>query len=142
MAVKDLELTAIEAKKFTRRGERIQIGQLEQNSTVSMIVPIDDKTADVEFRFTVTYGAVASIRIEGRMLYTGDAQKLASSWKETRNMPNEIAPEIHTAVMSACIPEAVLIARDLHLPPPVPMPQVRFEQKGKDSKATFRPEVA
>jgi hypothetical protein len=77
------------------------------------------------------------------MLYTGDATKLAATWKEKRNMPNEIASEIHTAVMSACIPEAVLIARDLHLPPPVPIPQVRFEQKGRDSQASsFSPEVA
>ena len=86
--------------------------------------------------------AVASIRIEGRMLYQGDAEKLAATWREKRNMPNEVASEIHTAVMGACIPEAVLVARDLHLPPPVPLPQVRFEQKGPDSKASFRPEVA
>lgn len=142
MAVREVELTAIEAKRFTRRGERAPIDRLDQNSSVSMIVPVDEKTADVEFRFTVTYGAVASIRIEGRMLYQGDAQKLAATWREKRNMPNEVASEIHTAVMGACIPEAVLVARDLHLPPPVPIPQVRFEQKGPDSKASFRPEVA
>jgi hypothetical protein len=142
VAVRDVELTAVEAKKFTRRGERAQIGRLDQNSSVSMIVPVDAKTADVEFRFTVTYGAVASIRIEGRVLYEGDAEKLAATWREKRNMPNEIASEIHTAVMGACIPEAVLIARDLRLPPPVPIPQVKFEKKGKDGPASFRPEVA
>lgn len=143
MAVREVEVTAIEAKRFTRRGERLQVDKLDQNSSVSMIVPIDREKADVEFRFTVTYGAVASIRIEGRMIYVGDAEKLASTWKEKRNMPNEIASEIHTAVMGACIPEAVLLARDLHLPPPVPIPQVRFQQKdAKDSQASFRPEVA
>ncbi len=143
MAVRDLELTAVEAKRFTRRGERLHVERLDQNSSVSMIVPIDEKTADVEFRFTVTYGAVASIRIEGRLIYIGDANDLAATWKEKRNMPNEIASEIHTAVMGACIPTAVLIARDLHLPPPVPIPQVRFEQKGaKDTQSSFRPEVA
>lgn len=144
MAVREVEVTAIEAKRFTRRGERLQVDKLDQNSSVSMIVPIDHEKADVEFRFTVTYGAVASIRIEGRMIYLGDAEKLAATWKEKRNMPNEIASEIHTAVMGACIPEAVLLARDLHLPPPVPIPQVRFQQKGggKDSQSTFRPEVA
>ncbi len=140
--MRDVELTSLEAKKFTRRGERAQIDRLDQNSSVSMILPVDEKTADVEFRFTVTYGAVASIRIEGRVLYEGDAKKLAETWKEKRNMPNEIASEIHTAVMGACIPEAVLIARDLRLPPPVPIPQVKFEKKGKDGLASFRPEVA
>ena len=144
--VKEVELTAIEAKRFTRRGERAQIDRLDQNSSVSMIVPVDDHTSDIEFRFTVTYGAVASIRIEGRMLFAGDSKTLVASWRDKRNMPNEIASEVHTAVMSACIPEAVLLARDLHLPPPIPIPQVKFEQKAQGGPqgghASYSPEVA
>src|SRR5690242_16484447 len=64
MPIKDLEFTAVEAKRFTRRGEHMQVDRLDQNSSVSVIYPVDDAHADVEFRFTVTYGAVASIRIE------------------------------------------------------------------------------
>ena len=146
MPVKELELTSVEAKRFTRRGERMQIDRLDQNSSVSMIVPVDDHTSDIEFRFTVTYGAVASIRIEGRMLFAGDSKTLVASWRDKRSMPNDIASEVHTAVMSACIPEAVILARDLHLPPPVPIPQVKFEQKGPSgghgSPASYSPEVA
>jgi hypothetical protein len=142
MPVKDLELTAVEAKRFTRRGEHAQIERLEQNSAVSVIMPVDDHNADVEFRFTVTYGAVASIRIEGRLIFTGDAKALVASWRDKKNMPNEIASEIHTAVMSACIPEAVMVARDLHLPPPIPIPQVKFDGKpGPAAKPTWSPEV-
>jgi len=142
MAVKDLEITSLDARKFTRRGERAQIDRLDQNSTVSMILPIDDSTADVEFRFTVTYGGVASIRIEGRLLFTGDARSLAATWREKKSMPNDIASEIHTAVMTACLPEAVLVARDLHLPPPIPIPQVKFEQQpGAPGRSTYSPEV-
>ena len=137
MPVKDLEFTALDARKFTRRGERAQIDRLDQNSTVSMIMPIDDATADIEFRFTVSYGSVASIRIEGRLVFTGDARALVASWRDKKSMPNEIASEIHTAVMAACIPEAVLVARDMHLPPPLPLPQVRFDQQG--GQGTTRP---
>ncbi len=137
MAVKDLEFTAVEGKRFTRRGERMQVDRLDQNSSVSVIYPVDDQTADVEFRFTVTYGAVASIRIEGRLIFTGDAKALVASWREKKSMPNEMASEIHTAVMTACLPEAVLIARDLHLPPPIPIPQVKFD--GKPAQAAGKP---
>jgi hypothetical protein len=105
-------------------------------------MPVDDHNADVEFRFTVTYGAVASIRIEGRLIFTGDAKALVASWRDKKNMPNEIASEIHTAVMTACIPEAVMVARDLHLPPPIPIPQVKFDGKPAQSvKPTWSPEV-
>ena len=41
-------------------------------------------------------------------------------------MPNQVAGHIHTAVMHACVPEAVSIAKDLGLPPPIPLPQVRL----------------
>ncbi len=143
MPVKDLEFTSLEAKRFTRRGERLVIERLDQNSSVSVIYPVDDQTADVEFRFTVTYGAVASIRIEGRLIFTGDAKALVASWRDKKNMPNEIASEIHTAVMSACIPEAVMVARDLHLPPPIPIPQVKFDGKPvQPAKGGWSPEVA
>lgn len=142
MAVRDLEFTAVEGKRFTRRGERLQIERLDQNSSVSVIYPVDDQTADIEFRFTVTYGAVASIRIEGRLIFTGDAKSLVASWRDKKNMPNEVASEIHTAVMAACIPEAVMLARDLHLPPPIPIPQVKFDGKpGTPVKPAWSPEV-
>ncbi len=142
MPVKDLEFTALEAKRFTRRAERLVIDRLDQNSAVSVIYPVDDQTADVEFRFTVTYGAVASIRIEGRLIFTGDAKALVASWRDKKSMPNEIASEIHTAVMSACIPEAVMVARDLHLPPPIPIPQVKFDGKpAPPPKGGWSPEV-
>ena len=55
-------------------------------------------------------------------------------------MPNEIASRIHTAVMHACVPEAVGIAKDLGLPPPIPLPQVRLG--AQPTKGHIGPEVA
>jgi len=55
-------------------------------------------------------------------------------------MPNELASKIHTAVMYACVPEAVGIAKDLGLPPPIPLPQVRLGSNPK--QAVAGPEVA
>ena len=49
-------------------------------------------------------------------------------------MPNEVANEIHTTIMSVCIPEAVVIARDLRLPPPIPLPQVSVPGQPPPSK--------
>jgi hypothetical protein len=142
MTIRDLEFTMVEAKRFTRRGERMQVDRLDQNSSVSVIYPVDDQNADIEFRFTVTYGAVASIRIEGRLIFTGDAKALVASWRDKKTMPNDMASEIHTAVMTACLPEAVCIAKDMHLPPPIPIPQVKFDGKpGSPTKAAYSPEV-
>jgi hypothetical protein len=46
-------------------------------------------------------------------------------------MPNDVATEIHTTIMNNCIPEAMLLARDIRLPPPIPMPKVNIQAKKK-----------
>ncbi len=81
------------------------------------------------------------IKLEGSLTYEDDnARKIAIDWKNTRKMPDKIASQIHTVVMHGCVPEAVGIAKDLGLPPPIPLPQVRLDAKSK--KAEFGPEVA
>jgi len=45
-------------------------------------------------------------------------------------------------IMTNCIPEAVLLARELRLPPPIPIPQVNVaQQPGKPAKGRS-PEIA
>src|SRR5207253_4163402 len=57
-------------------------------------------------------------------------------------MPPDVAQEIHTVIMTNCIPEAVLLARELRLPPPIPIPQVNApQQPGKPAKGRS-PEIA
>ena len=81
------------------------------------------------------------IKLEGSLLYENDdARKITKQWLDTRKMPNELASRIHTAVMHACVPEAVGIAKDLGLPPPIPLPQVRLGSKPTTGQAG--PEVA
>jgi hypothetical protein len=78
------------------------------------------------------------------LIYVGDAPALAQQWSSKSNMPDEIASEIHTAVMRACVPEATMISRDLHLPPPFPLPQINIQRKdkGKSSAASSGMEIA
>jgi hypothetical protein len=42
--------------------------------------------------------------------------------------------------MHSCVPEAVSLAKDLGLPPPIPLPQVRLGDDAK--KGQIGPEVA
>ena len=97
--------------------------------------------ASVEFQYTASYGPVGMIKIGGTLIYENeDAKKIAKEWNETRKMPNQTASHIHTAVMHSCVPEAVGIAKDLGLPPPIPLPQVRLGATPKQGQ--FGPEVA
>ncbi len=136
MSIKALELTSVEARRFTKRDEKVRNIRIDNNSTVTLITEINDKEANIDFRYTANYGGVGMIKIEGSLIYEGDAAALAQQWSTKANMPDEIASEIHTAVMRTCVPEATMISRDLKLPPPFPLPQINIQRKDKGKSTT------
>jgi len=141
MRIRNIQLKSIEARRYINRNERPKQVRIDHNSTVSNISVVKDNNASIDFQYTASYGPVGMIKLEGSLLYEGDdAKKVSSEWNKTRKMPNQIASHIHTAVMHACVPEAVSIAKDLGLPPPIPLPQVRLGTSPKKGQAG--PEVA
>ena len=141
MPVKGVDLTSIDARRFAKKGERMVNVRIDNNSTVTLISEINEKEVNVDFRYTASYGSLGLIKIEGTIVYEGEASSIANKWGQSGNMPDEIASEIHTAIMRTCVPEAVLISRDLKLPPPMPMPQVNISKK-KSKKQSSGMEVA
>lgn len=133
--IKGVELLSIDAKRYARSLQQMAQVRIDHNSTVSVVKEVNPSTASVEFRYTASYGPVGIITIEGALLWEGtpafDAKTLADRWRASAQMPPEVASEIHTAVMRVCLPEAVGIAKNLQLPPPIPLPQVKFQEQGK-----------
>ena len=141
MKIKNIQLKSIEARRYIDRKEKPRQIRIDHNSTVTQVYHMQGEKATVEFQYTASYGPVGMIKIEGSLLYENeDAKKIAKEWNETRKMPNQVASHIHTAVMHSCVPEAVGIAKDLGLPPPIPLPQVRLGASPKQGQ--FGPEVA
>jgi hypothetical protein len=127
MKIKNIQLKSIEARRYINRNERPKQVRIDHNSTVTQFTVEKENQATIDFQYTASYGPVGMIKLEGSLLYDGDdAKKVSKEWNETRKMPNQVAGHIHTAVMHACVPEAVAIAKDLGLPPPIPLPQVKL----------------
>ena len=129
--VKTVDLTSIEARRFSKRDEKIRNVRIDNNSTVTLITELNDSEASIDFRYTANYGGIGIIKIEGTIIFECNAPELAQKWGATSNMPNETASEVHTAIMRVCVPEAMLISRDIKLPPPLPLPQVNIQKKNK-----------
>ena len=141
MRIRNIQLKSIEARRYINRSERPKQVRIDHNSTVSNIAVVKDNNASIDFQYTASYGPVGMIKLEGSLLYEGDdAKKVSTEWYKTRKRPNQIASHNHTAVMHACVQEAVSIAKDLGLPPPIPLPQVRLGASPKKGEAG--PEVA
>lgn len=141
MKIKNIQLKSIEARRYISLNERPKEVRIDHNSTVTHFGEVKDKEVTIEFQYTASYGPVGMIKLEGSILYEDDdAKKIAKEWNETHKMPNQVASHIHTAVMHACVPEAVTVAKDLGLPPPIPLPQVRLGATPKTAQSG--PEVA
>ena len=135
MAIKSIEITSIDARRFTKPGEVIKNVRIDNNSSVTLITPKDDKEANIEFRYSASYGGVGSIRMEGIIIFAGDVKELSTKWINEGNMPDEIAGEIHTAIMRVCVPDAIIISKNIKLPPPIPLPNINFKKK-KQTKSS------
>lgn len=135
MPIKSFELVSIDGKRFSRLGERIPHLRVDNNTAVTNVSVISDKDAQMDFRFTISYVGVGMIKIEGRLVWEGDAKAVSSQWSQTNALPNEIFTPVLQAIFSNCMPSAVVCARDLGLPPPLPPPQIQQMKPGKASGA-------
>jgi len=136
MNLSGFETNTIEAKRFSKTGEHMANIRIDHNSTVTQINRVSDRTASVEFRFTVNYVGMGYIKIEGTVILEGQVDDLVKEWTTTSSMPNEDANIVHNVVVSNCIPTALLIARDIRLPPPFPLPRINVEKKAAPAPRT------
>jgi hypothetical protein len=141
MKIKNINLKTIEARRYTNLNEKPKQIRIDHNSSFTHIAYIKEDQTSVDFQYTASYGSVGVIKIEGQLVYENkDARDISNEWNDKRKIPNEVASNLHTAIMHACVPEAVGLAKDLALPPPIPLPQVRLGNKS--TKAQSGPEVA
>ncbi|MDH4123406.1 MAG: hypothetical protein OEV21_04940 [Thermoplasmata archaeon] len=143
MQIKGFDVNSIDAKRYTKPGEKIQNLRIDNNSTVISVSLISDSLASLEFRFTANYSSIGVIKIEGRILLEGEAKTLQEMWSKTNNMPPEVANVVHSAVITNCMPVAVVVSKDIGLPPPLPPIQPLQMPKKPSAKDTRRnsPEI-
>jgi len=141
MKIKNIEIKSIEGRRYVNRNERPKQVRIDHNSTVTRFSEIKTNQTLIDFQYTASFGPVGMIKFEGSLVYEhDDAKKIADQWNNTRKMPNDVASHIHTAIMHACVPEAVGLAKNLGLPPPIPLPQVKLGDHPKTAQSG--PEVA
>ncbi len=134
MPIANFELKSIDAERFTEKGATRKNIRVDHNSSVTRMTQVDKNNCIIGFRFTANYKGMGRIEIEGQLTYRGDIPDLAAHWNKENQMPSKIANEVHSTVISNCIPEAVFIARDLQLPPPIPLPKVNIPDKKNQKK--------
>ncbi len=140
MPVTAVQLRAVEARRFQDAQPNTQI-RIDHNSTITMVVKESPDRLRVEFGYTTSYGPLGVVKVEGALVYQDPAAtEAADAWASTRNLPPNVAQQVHSAIMSAAVPEAVGLAKDIRLPPPIPLPQIQFQGQAKPGAAPAKPD--
>ncbi len=144
MPVNNFELTLIDGQRLVDMKEKPSKLRIDHNTTITQITKVDEGTVEIKFRYTVSYGHVGTIRVEGKLNFSGNTEEILSLWAKEHRMQNKIAEEVHNIILSNGSFEAVLISRKLNLPPPIKMeiPRVKFSDKQKKVSPDYSPEVA
>lgn len=105
---------------------------------------IDVKEADVSFgtdaqkgvsfsfKFSSTYEPGAgSISFEGNVLYMDkkeEIKKLLAAWKKDKKIDKEMMRGVLNTILTKCNIQALIMSKDINLPPPIPLPKVESKQ--------------
>ncbi len=141
MQITGFETTTIEAKRFSKSGEHFPNVRIDHSNTITQITKSSENGATVEFRFTINYTSMGYIKMEGAINLEGEVGPLLSEWATSGSMPNDTVNMVHNAVVSNCMPTAILVARDIRLPLPIPLPRMNIEKKTGPPVRQASPEI-
>ncbi len=114
---------------------------ISNNSTITSVSKEGEKM-NVGFVFSSNYEPnIGLIRIEGDLTVEDTADNINRALKEWEasertRLPKDMAEGVHNTILSNCIVEASLMARDVKLPMPVPLPQVTLD-KAKENDTSY-----
>lgn len=85
------------------------------------------------FEFKASYEPkIATITLEGTVTYFDNPatiEDIHKGWKKDKKVPPEVMTPILNSILTKCNVEALLLSREVNLPPPIPMPRVRVDAK-------------
>ena len=93
----------------------------------------EQKSLKITFKFISSYEPeVGSIELIGDLIFIDSIvriKEIFSDWKEKKRLPKEVMTEVLNVVLNRCNIQALILARDINLPSPIPLPKVKVETK-------------
>lgn len=134
MAIIGFNFTKLQAEKLNATRGNINI-----NNNVSITdvqdatIPLakEKKGLRLKFHFESHYEPKFGVLIlEGDVILletVKDAEKILEHWKKNHSLPNEMMPPVLNHILEKSNVQALIMARDLGLPAPIPLPKVNMQ---------------
>lgn len=95
-----------------------------------------EPAAEIDFTFRTKYKngdtEIGNVHVKGFLIWVRDAEKIAEYWKKEKKLSKDVAVEVINAIINRCAVSAIIASREVLLPPPIPMPQMKAKAKSPD----------
>ena len=117
--------------KMIAERKKLIKGKITINNTVNLLeveeneLPVEAKGKSLKlmFSFSTKYEPDGGlIELNGEVIFLDEEKKVKEAlkqWKATKNLPSDMTEEILNNVLAKCHIQAVVLSRDINLPPPV-----------------------
>lgn len=83
------------------------------------------------FEFTANYEPkIATMVLNGTLTFFETPEKSADivkSWKKDKNVPKDVMSSVLNTILARSNVEAMVLSREVNLPPPIPLPKVNMK---------------
>ena len=136
MAIIGSSFTKINAEKKAPAKGKINISN---NASIKSVeeYPLPGKTTQKGLKFTFGFVSkyepnIGEINIQGNVILLLEAKKgveVIANWKKDKKLPKEVMTPVLNTALTKCNIQALILSRDIGLPPPIPLPKIKTEQK-------------
>ena len=92
----------------------------------------DKESVKVEFEFTAKYEpGIGEIIIKGDTVIVDTPEKIKEvldQWKKDKKLPEDLLAQVMNGLLSKCNIEALVVGREVGLPPTLNMPKVKVNE--------------
>ena len=133
-----MALIGFHFNKMLAEKKKTVTGKINVNSNINITKVKEAKVnmgkskqsgAEFNFLFKTNYTPeVATLELEGAVVYLGAQDKVSQilkQWEKEQKIPADVLEEIYNYLLSRCNVQALILGRDMQLPPHLPLPKVK-----------------
>ena len=132
MPVVGLSFNKIVIEKFSPVKGKVQVNNnvalKDVEKTDLTIGPTKQGALKFHFEFTANYEPkIGNMTFNGFLTFFEKPEKIkeiVDGWKKDKKLPKDTMSSVLNTVLSRCNVEALILAREVNLPPPIPLPKV------------------
>ena len=133
-----INFTKLIADRLGETAGRIDINNNIRISNVNeakLVTAKGDKALEIEFEFTSKYEPnLAQLLLIGKAVYVNkekEAKEIFNGWKKNKKVPEKYLEEILSGLLMRANVEAVLLSKEINIPPPIPLPRIGKKSASK-----------